>query len=62
MFLDKKIPLVAVDICSHSIVIAQLGLLKDQFEVTALGAGPLKEGWVIDGVIEKPKEIVDVLR
>lgn len=61
MFLDKNTPLVAVDISAHSVVIAQLKQVKDRLELMSLGARSLGEGCVIDGVIEKPGEVVDAL-
>ena len=62
MFLDKKTPLVAVDISAHSVVIAQLKQVKDRLELMSLGARSLGEGCVIDGAIERPGEVVDALR
>ncbi|KMP12708.1 hypothetical protein UR09_00525 [Candidatus Nitromaritima sp. SCGC AAA799-A02] len=61
MFLSEKTPLVAVDIGSYSVVIAQLALVKDKFELLNLGVMPLEEESVVDGVVKKPDEVVEAL-
>ncbi len=62
MFLDENTPLVAVDIGSHSAVIAQLNLVKSRYELMNLGVLPLEEESVVGGVVKKPDEVVDTLK
>ncbi len=62
MFLDENTPLVAVDIGSHSAVIAQLNLIKGRYELMNLGVLPLEEESVVGGVVKKPDEVVDALK
>ncbi len=62
IFLNEDTPLVAVDIGSHSAVIAQLSLVKGQYELMNLGILPLEEESVVDGVVKKPDEVVDTLK
>ncbi len=63
MFLSENTPLVAVDIGSHSVKVAQLAKLKkgDQFELMNFGVMPLEEESVVDGVVKKPDEVVETL-
>ena len=63
MFLSKETQLVAVDIGSHSIKVAQLARTKkaDQFELLSFGLMPLEEESVVDGVVKKPDEVAEAL-
>lgn len=62
MFLNKKTPLVAVDINSNSVTVAQLDTVNDKPKLMSLGVMPLEEGSVVSNVIEKPAKVVDALR
>ena len=62
MFLDKKTPLVAVDISSNSITVAQLDRVNDKPKLVSLGVMPLEEGSVVSGVIENPSNVINALR
>jgi len=62
MFLNKKTPLVAVDISSNSITVAQLDTVNNKPKLMNLGAMPLEEGSVVRGVIENPSNVISALR
>jgi type IV pilus assembly protein PilM len=62
MFLNKETPLVAVDISSNSITVAQLDTVNDKPKLVSLGVMPLEEGSVVRGVIEKPSDVINALR
>ena len=62
MFLNKKTPLVAVDINSNSVMVAQLNTVNGKPELMSLGVMPLEEVSVVSGVIEKPPKVIDALR
>ncbi|HIA32806.1 MAG TPA: type IV pilus assembly protein PilM [Nitrospinaceae bacterium] len=62
MFLNKKTPLVAVDINSNSVMVAQLNTVNGKPELMSLGVMPLEEGSVVSGVIGKPSKVIDALR
>jgi type IV pilus assembly protein PilM len=61
MFLSEKTPLLAVDIGTHSVKMAQISGSKNQFELMNFSIMPLKEGCIVDGVIQQPDEVVDTL-
>ncbi len=61
MFLSEKTPLVAVDIGTHSIKMAQMAGGKDKFELTNFSVMPLSEECVVDGAIKNTDEIVEKL-
>jgi len=61
MFLSEKTPLLAVDIGTHSIKLAQISGSKNKFELMNFSIMPLKEGCIVDGVIQQPDEVVDTL-
>ncbi|NIQ02893.1 MAG: type IV pilus assembly protein PilM, partial [Nitrospinaceae bacterium] len=61
MFLSEKTPLVAVDIGSHSIKLAQLIGAKNRFELKNFGIMPLKEGCIVDGMIRRPDEVIEAV-
>ena len=61
MFLSEKTPLLAVDIGTHSVKMAQISGSKNKFELMNFSLMPLKEGCIVDGVIQQPDEVVDTL-
>jgi len=61
MFLSEKTPLLAVDIGTHSIKMAQISGAKNKFELMNFSIMPLKEGCIVDGVVQQPDEVVDTL-
>ncbi len=61
MSLSNEVPLVAVDIGSHSIKLAQLKQLKGQFELENFGVLPLKPEAIVDGFIKDFDEVANVL-
>jgi len=63
MFLSSKTPLVALDVGSNAIKLAQLRPLnsKNNFELTSFGIMPLPEDSIVDGVIKKHDDVVDAL-
>jgi len=61
MFLSKDTPLIAVDIGSHSIKVAQLSLRKKEPELLNFGIIEQEEEAIVEGVIKKPDEISDAL-
>ena len=61
MFLSEKTPLLAVDIGTHSVKLAQISGSKNNFELMNFSIMPLKEGCIVDGVIQQPDEVVDTL-
>lgn len=62
MFLSGKTPLVAVDIGSYSIKLAQLGHLRNNsYELLNFGMMPLPHESIVDGTIKNADNVVDVL-
>lgn len=61
MFLSEKTPLLAVDIGTHSVKMAQISGSRNKFELMNFSIMPLKEGCIVDGVIQQPDEVVDTL-
>lgn len=61
MFLSEKTPLVAVDIGSYSIKLAQLAQTRGTYELLGFGAMPLEEGCVVDGVVRRQHEVIEGL-
>jgi type IV pilus assembly protein PilM len=61
MFLSENTPLVAIDIGSHSIKMAQMEGSGDNFELLNFSVMPLKEESIVDGVIREPDEVVEAL-
>jgi type IV pilus assembly protein PilM len=62
MYLSEKTPLVAVDIGTHSIKIAQLlPSRRGKHELLSFGLIPLKEDSIIDGVVKNYDDVVDTL-
>ena len=61
MFLSEKTPLLAVDIGSNSIKVAQLGGSPNRYELLALGVMPLDPEAVVDGVVKDEEHVVDAL-
>jgi type IV pilus assembly protein PilM len=63
MFLSKKTPLVAIDMGSHSIKLAQLAQLKNGgFELVSLGMMPLEQGSIVEGVIKDRNKVAEALK
>lgn len=61
MFLSAKTPLLAVDIGSNSIKVAQLGGSANKYELLALGVMPLDPEAVVDGVVKDEDHVADAL-
>ena len=61
MFLSENTPLVAIDIGSHSIKMAQMRGSGGKFELLNFSLMPLKDDSIIDGVIRKHDEVVETL-
>lgn len=61
MFLSEKTPLLAIDIGTHSIKLAQISGAKNKFELQNFSIMPLSEGCVVDGVVQQPDDVVDAL-
>lgn len=62
MYLSSKTPLVAIDIGTHSIKMAQLlPSRRGKHELLSFGLIPLKEDAIIDGVIKKYDDVVETL-
>jgi len=62
LFLNKETPLLAVDIGSQSITIAQLDFKGNVTELVGVGVMPLPEGSVVDGMVENPSEVSDIIK
>jgi type IV pilus assembly protein PilM len=62
LFLNKETPLLAVDIGSQSITIAQLNFVENVCELVWVGVMPLPEGSVVDGLVENPGEVSDMIK
>ena len=61
MFLSSNTPLVAVDIGSYSIKVAQLNQDKSgQFELAHFAVMPLEEESVVVGVVKKPPKKISI--
>ncbi len=62
MYLSEKTPLVAIDIGTHSIKMAQLlPSRRGKHELLSFGLIPLKEDSIIDGVVKNYDDVVDTL-
>lgn len=61
MFLSAKTPLVAIDIGSHSVKVAQLAGTPGKYELISFGMMPLENEAVVDGVIKKEDVVIDAL-
>ena len=62
LFLNKETPLLAVDIGSRSVTIAELNLTKNVYELVGIGAMPLPKESVVDGLVENPGEVSDIIK
>ena len=62
LFLNKETPLLAVDIGSQSITIAQLNSIENVCELVGVGVMPLPKGSVVDGLVENPDEVSDIIK
>ncbi len=62
MYLSEKTPLIAIDIGTHSIKMAQLlPSRRGKHELLSFGLIPLKEDSIIDGVIKNYDDVVETL-
>ena len=61
-FLNKETPLLGVDIGSQSITIAQLNFIENVCELVGVGVMPLPKGSVVDGLVENPGEVSDMIK
>ena len=61
MFFSSKPPLVAVDIGSHSIKLAQLRLLQERYELVGLGIMPLEPESIVDGSIKDFDRVIKIM-
>ncbi len=61
MFLTSKLPLVAVDIGSHSIKLAQLRFSRDRYELVSFGIMPLEPDTIVDGSIKDIDQVTETL-
>ncbi len=61
MFLSEKTPLVALDIGTSSIKMAQLAGSDNKFELLNFGVMPLQEEAIVDGVVRRQEEVVEAL-
>lgn len=62
MFLSKKTSLVAVDIGSYSIKLAQVAHLgNDSYELISFGVMPLPPESIVDGAVKNMDNVVDAL-
>ena len=62
LFLNKETPLLAVDIGSQAITIAQLNFIENVCELVGVGVMPLPKGSVVDGLVENPGEVSDIIK
>ncbi|MCA9484255.1 MAG: type IV pilus assembly protein PilM [Nitrospina sp.] len=61
MFLSDKTPLLAVDIGSSSIKLAQLQGSGKRYELTAFGVMPLEPDAITDGIVRDEEQVADAL-
>lgn len=61
MFLSSSTPLIAVDIGSHSIKLAQLGKLRKGYELLAFGTLPLQHESIVEGKVKNFDDVVETL-
>ncbi len=61
MFLSAKTPLLAIDIGSSSVKLAQLEGSGSRYELTAFGIMPLEPGAVTDGMVRDEEAVADAL-
>lgn len=61
MFLSEKTPLLAVDIGSSSIKLAQLQGSGKRYELTAFGVMPLEPDAITDGIVRDEEQVADAL-
>ena len=62
LFLNKETPLLAVDIGSQAITIAQLNFIENVCELVGIGMMSLPKGSVVDGLVENPDEVSDIIK
>ncbi len=61
MFLSANTPLVAIDIGTSSIKLAQVAGSRNKYELTSFGVMPLPHEAIVDGVIREDELVVDAL-
>lgn len=61
MFLTSKTPLLAIDIGSSSVKLAQLQGSGSRYELTAFGVMPLEPEAVTDGIVRDEEQVADAL-
>lgn len=61
MFLSNKTPLLAIDIGSSSIKLAQLQGSGNRFELTAFGVMPIDPDAISDGIVRDEEHVADAL-
>ncbi len=61
MFLTAKTPLLAIDIGSSSVKLAQLQGSGSRYELTAFGVMPLEPDAVTDGMVRDEEQVADAL-
>jgi len=61
MFLSAKTPLLAVDIGSNSIKVAQVAGSANKYELLAFGVMPLEPEAVVDGIVKDEEHVADAL-
>lgn len=61
MFLTAKTPLLAIDIGSSSVKLAQLQGAGSRYELTAFGVMPLEPDAVTDGMVRDEEQVADAL-
>tara|TARA_B100000686_G_scaffold114515_1_gene122031 strand:- start:3675 stop:4769 length:1095 start_codon:yes stop_codon:yes gene_type:complete len=62
MPLSKKVPLVAIDIGSHSVKLAQLKKTKIGYDLEKFGLLPLQPNAIVGGMIENRDAVVEAVR
>ena len=61
MFLSNKVPLVAVDIGSHSVKLAQLKQTRAGFELVSFALVPLQPDVIAEGVVKDSGAVVEAI-
>ncbi len=62
MFVSKNTQIIAIDIGSHSIKLAQLKKKKNVFELMNFGLMPLEPDFIVDGAIENFDGVADAIK
>lgn len=61
MFLSDRTPLLAIDIGTHSIKLAQLASVKGGYELLSFGILPLQYESIVGGVVKNMTDVVETL-